>query len=205
MDQELGGVYSKPVAMVAAILSLLVAWPGAPRLRAQAPLGAAMVSGAVRDEYGAVIVHAKVVLTEESKGLIRESASDDRGSFLFPDISAGIYTVAVSKEGFSTWQASKLTLVVGQRAVLDAILRVGELHTVISVSGADAPALDTESNAIGSVIDSEQVRELPLNGRNFLQLALLAGGAADVSSASDILSTNVGHPGRVVVLPGSMP
>jgi hypothetical protein len=68
-----------------------------------------------------------------------------------------------------------------------------------------ATELNAQSNSIGSLVDSAKVRELPLNGRNFLQLALLSGGTNEVSTFSDVFSSNVGPPGRLVVLPGTFP
>jgi hypothetical protein len=85
-----------------------------------------------------------------------------------------------------------LKIEVGQQAALDITLQIGELRTVVTVSSADREALDTKSNVIGTVVDSAQVQELPLNGRNVLQLALLAGGPADISSANNIFTLNVG-------------
>src|SRR6476646_5810775 len=88
-------------------------------LMAQAPLGAAALSGRIRDELESPIAAAKVVITEKSKGLIRESLSDNSGSFLFPSMSAGIYEVRVTKEGFSTHQVDDLEIEVGQRAAVE--------------------------------------------------------------------------------------
>jgi hypothetical protein len=136
---------------------------GVCRLMAQAPLGAAALSGRIRDEQEAPVAAARVVLTEKSKGLVRESLSDNSGSFLFPSMSAGIYEVQVTKEGFSTHQVDDLKIDVGQRAALEITLRIGELRSVMTVASADASALDTESNVIGTVVDSGRVRDLPGN------------------------------------------
>jgi hypothetical protein len=182
-------------------LASLGFWP----LAAQAPSGAAALNGTVRDGHEGAISGAKVILTEKSKGFAHESSSDTSGSFLFPSVNTGIYAVSVMKAGFSTYRMDNLKIEVGQQAALDVTLQVGELRTVVTVSSADTEALDTISNAIGTVVDSARLRELPLNGRNFLQLALLAGGAADISSANNIFTPNVGLPNRAIVLPGTLP
>lgn len=148
---------------------------------------------------------AKISLTDNSKSVNREASSDSSGLFLFPSIGAGTYTVRVEKAGFSTWLLNDLTVEIGQRAVVDVSLRVGQVRTSIAVSAAGAAILNTDSNVIGTVIDSAQVTELPLNGRNFLQLGLLAGGSEDVSPASTAFSANIGSPGRTIVLPGTTP
>ncbi len=172
---------------------------------AQAPLGTGSLGGAVHDPSGAAVVGAKVTLTETSKGLVRESESDQGGSFLFPSAIAGVYAVQIAKSGFNTERIDDLRIEVGQRASITVGLTVGNVQESITVSSPTATELDAESNGIGSLVDSERVRELPLNGRNFLQLALLAGGANEVSPASDVFSSNVGAPGRLVVLPATFP
>jgi hypothetical protein len=174
-------------------------------LVAQAPLGASALSGTVRDPEDMVIAGASITLTETSKGLVRRSESDVSGSFLFPSIEPGTYAVRVTKGGFSTHERDGLTIEIGRRATVDVTLQISELRDVITVSSSDQTALETESNVIGTVVDSGRVRDLPLNGRDFLQLGLLAGGAVDISSANDNIGANVGHPDRMIVLPGTLP
>jgi hypothetical protein len=148
---------------------------------------------------------AKITLTDNSKAMSRESSTDSSGVFLFPSIGAGTYTLRVEKAGFITYLLNDLAIEVGERAVLDVSLQVGPARTSITVSAVDAAILDSESNVIGTVIDSEQVSDLPLNGRNFLQLGLLTGGAEEVSLASNAFAPNIGSPGRTIVLPATMP
>lgn len=174
-------------------------------LAAQAPSGEAALTGTVLDVREEAIPGARILLTEKSKGLTRESFSDTSGSFLFPSVNVGIYTVQVAKLGFATYQMDDLRIEVGQRAALDVTLLIGETRTLVTVSSADTEALETKSNIIGTVVDSAQVRELPLNGRNFLQLALLAAGAADISPANNMFTPNIGPPDRAIVLPGTLP
>jgi hypothetical protein len=173
-------------------------------LAAQAPLGAGALSGTIRDPHDTAVAGAKVALTEKSKGLVRQSESNESGSFLFPSVEPGLYVLGITKPGFNTFQAD-LSIEVGQLATIDVSLRVGEIRNVITVSAADQVLAESESNVIGSVVDFGRVRDLPLNGRNFLQLALLAGGSDDVSPSNDNMSANVGHPARMIVLPGTLP
>ena len=97
-----------------------------------------------------------------------------------------------------------LNVEVGQVATLDVSLKVGQISTVVSVSADKVILLETESNAIGTVVDSARVESLPLNGRDFLQLALLAGGSNPPTGRSDVLSGQVGHPDRGVIIDGNM-
>ena len=188
-------------AIVAALASLL----SASSLFAQATLGSAAVGGVVRDESGAAVPDAKVVLVETARGLAREAPTNSSGAFLFPTISAGVYSLTVSKAAFDTYKLSNVLVEVGERATLDVTLKVGAVSTVVSVSAEQRVLLDTESNAIGSVVDSGRVESLPLNGRNFLQLALLAGGSSQLTGQANVIQTQVGHPDRGVILTGNMP
>ena len=172
---------------------------------AQTLLGVGALGGTIRDESGAMVADAKVSLTEESKGLFRESKSDRGGSFLFPAIIAGVYSIKVEKRGFSPEQINGLKIEIGQHASLVISLRLEELRTAITVKAPTTVELDAESNARGSVVDSEQVRELPLNGRNLLELAELAAGALELSPAKHQFTNNVGPPERTIVLPGTLP
>ncbi len=105
-----------------------------------------------------MVADAKVNLTEESKGLSRESRSDRGGSFLFPAINAGVYSVRVEKRGFSPEQIEGLKIEIGQHASMVISLRLEELRTRITVKAPTTVELDAETNARGSVIDSERVR-----------------------------------------------
>jgi hypothetical protein len=172
---------------------------------AQAPLGAAVLSGTVHDPQDHAIAGARVSLTGKAKGLVRQSESDPTGFFLFPSLEPGVYTVVVNKAGFRVSQVVDLTIEVGQSATVSVVLQIGEVRNVITVSAADQAPIEEESNALGAVVESSSVRDLPLNGRNFLQLGLLTGGAADISPANDNINANVGHPSRMIVLPGTLP
>jgi len=173
-------------------------------LLAQATLGSAAVSGSVRDASEAAIPDAQVVLVETSRHLVRETTTNDAGSFVFPTVGAGIYSLKVTKPAFETYELGDLRVEVGQRAALDVVLKVGAVSNVVLVSAGERLLLATESNAIGTVVDSARVESLPLNGRNFLQLALTAGGAnAPVGNSNN--TSQVGHPDRAVILAGNMP
>src|SRR5947209_10584383 len=171
---------------------------------AQAPLGISALSGIVYDEQNRSIPGARVLVADSSRNQTREAETDSAGSFAFPALDPGTYALAVSKPGFKTYRYEDLHLEVGQRAVVSVSMSIGETRTVVTVT-ATANLMDPNSNGIGSVVDSERVRDLPLNGRNFLQLGLLAGGAADISTANDNVAAQVGHSARMIVLPGAMP
>ena len=171
----------------------------------QTTLSQGALSGMVRDDSGASIAGAKLILTEEYKGLVRESESNRDGSFLFPSLIAGVYSVRLEKEGFKAEQMKDVRIDVGEVVSVDITVQVGEIRTTIDVHLPTETELNAESNAIGSVVDSSRVQQLPLNGRNFLDLALLAAGTVNVSPANNLFSSNVGPPSRTIVLPATLP
>ncbi len=173
---------------------------GSSSLQAQGVSGSASVAGTVSDESGAVIPGASVTLINVARGQEQEIQSNEAGNYAYPDVTPGVYTIRVSNEGFETQEITDLEVVVGARAVANVELKVGAVTNVVTVEAA-AVLLETESNAIGTVVDKERVNELPLNGRNFLQLALLAGGAAPAEGRASF-EGQIGHPGRFVVIGG---
>ncbi len=172
---------------------------------AQTTLSVGSVGGAIRDESKGVIVGAKVILTEESKGLVRETESGSDGRFLFPSTIPGSYSLRVEKQGFNSGRMTGLRLEIGEQASVEITLRVGEVRATITVTTPTAADLNAESNTISSTVDSSQVHQLPLNGRNFLQLAKLSAGTVDTNASSNLFSVNVGPPDRTIVLPGTLP
>ena len=178
--------------------------PGLP-YAAGATLGTGSVGGIIRDESGGLVAGAKVVLTEKSKRLVHASETDNSGSFLFPSLLSGAYTLYAERQGFRAYKVDDLAVEVGEAASLSITLTLGDLRTVVTVEAPSSTELGSESNTLGSVVDSKRVQDLPLNGREFLQLALLAGGATDIGPANTLSSANVGPPEREIILPGTFP
>lgn len=176
--------YGRALAMLAGSASLLYG---------QATLGSATVAGTVRDPSGLAVPAANVSLIDTARGLSRTALTNESGAYIFPNVPAGDYRVQVAKDGFDTQSVQGIQLQVGQTAALDVTLRVGAVSTVVSVSGEQAVLLETESNVIGTVVDSDRVQSLPLNGRNFLQLALISAGANEVTGRSDMYTSQIGH------------
>ena len=152
-----------------------------------------------------MVAGAKVLLIDESKGVVRGSGSDSSGSFLIAPVIPGHYSVRIEKEGFNTERVERLWIEVGEQASLLITLHVGASRTEITVQAPSATDLNAESNTLGSVVDFRQVQDLPLNGRHFLELGELSAGARNVTSASNLFSTNIGPPGRTISLPGTLP
>ncbi|MBI3697069.1 MAG: TonB-dependent receptor [Acidobacteria bacterium] len=187
---------------IAAVLGAVLA--AAPLLCGQATLGSATISGTVRDQTGLAAPQAKVVLSDTARGFSRESATNESGAYIFPNVPAGDYALQVTKEGFEAQEVKNIRVQVGQVAELDVTLSIGRVSTVVSVSGEQMTLIETESNVVGTVVDSERVQSLPLNGRNFLQLALIAAGSNEVTGRADVYTGQVGHPSRAVAITGNM-
>ena len=146
---------------------------GLSRLAAQG--ATATISGTVTDSSGAAIPEAAIQVKNIGTGAQQTTASDGQGRFRVPDLGVGDYEIQASKMGFSTVLHKGITLTVGNQAVVDFALAVGQQSQTVTVE-AQASQLETSNGAVGSLTDQTQVHELPLNGRNFEQLILLAPG-----------------------------
>lgn len=134
------------------------------------------MEGTVFDPAGAAIPQAKVTLRNAATGLARATSTAETGYYSFPLLPVGTYELEVSHAGFASRIVSGLLLQVGQPARVDVALELAHAQSVIRVD-AQPPLVETASPAIGDEIDNARVRLLPLNGRQFSQLALLAAGA----------------------------
>ena len=134
------------------------------------------LEGLVLDPTGAAIPAASVQLRNTATGQIRQTPTDDHGFYSFPLLPVGTYELKTSKAGFASRIISGLLLQVGETARVDVHLELPRAHTQIRVA-SQPPLVQTASPALGDEISNQRVSLLPLNGRQFSQLALLAAGA----------------------------
>lgn len=139
---------------------------------AQAPVGT--ISGVVADETGAVIPNASVKIRNKATGVERELLSGSDGSYSAPALPAAVYEVRVEVKGFRT-VIRDATVETGLTTTADIRLPVGQTSEVVNVEAATAQ-IEYEKNAIDGVVTRQQIEDLPLNGRNFLQLAAIEPG-----------------------------
>jgi hypothetical protein len=132
----------------------------------------AEIHGTVFDPTGAPLTHATITITDTAKGWTRVLHSNDRGEYELPQLEPDIVSVAVEAPGFRRSVREGITLQTGQQAQLDFKLDTGDVTQTVSVV-ADASQVQTENGAQGTVIETRKIVELPLNGRNFFQLAQL--------------------------------
>ncbi|MGH9451072.1 MAG: carboxypeptidase regulatory-like domain-containing protein, partial [Terriglobia bacterium] len=137
----------------------------------------AQITGQVTDASGARIPGASVTIKNAATGIASRTVTTTVGYYTLTALPPGNYAITVEKTGFGTTTRSGITLNVAQSARLDVTLQVSGQVQRVSVTGTTAPLLQSESPTLGTVIGSQQVVELPLNGRNFLQLATLTPGA----------------------------
>jgi hypothetical protein len=133
----------------------------------------AEVLGTVRDPQGSVIPKAAVTLANQETGIEAKATTDDNGNFLFSQVKVGKYTVTAESPGFSKAVAADINVDVNARQRVDLTMAVGQVTESVNVTGV-ASALTTDSSEHGQVISMQQVAELPLNGRNYAELALLS-------------------------------
>ena len=140
-----------------------------------AQLPTATVNGLVTDQQGAAVVGAHVMVTSKATGLSRETTSGTDGRYAIPGLLPGDYIERVSATGFGTSEVSNLHLDVGQAVTQDVSLKVAKVGEVVTVTGGEAAVNTTQSEVQGTIVEST-VENIPLNGRNFLELAFLLPG-----------------------------
>jgi hypothetical protein len=133
------------------------------------------VLGTVKDSSGAVIPGATVTLKNVATGITASAVTGADGSYQFLNVRVGTYTVRAELQGFSAAEAKDVAVTVNARQRVDLALAVGNVGETVEVTGA-SPLLETDSSDRGQVIAKEQIVNLPLNGRNYADLALLSPG-----------------------------
>ncbi|MBI3697981.1 MAG: carboxypeptidase regulatory-like domain-containing protein, partial [Acidobacteria bacterium] len=133
------------------------------------------ISGVVSDATGAVVPNAKVTVTEVETGIQTPLVTNSAGFYSAPALKPGKYSLSVAASGFRTETRTGLELRVQERLALDFQLEVGAATSEITVTAA-APLLESETSSLGQVIQERTITDLPLNGRNFIQLATLGAG-----------------------------
>ena len=133
------------------------------------------ILGSVTDASRAGVGQASVTVLDVATGLPRKVVTAADGGYVVPNLKPGEYTVTTSAAGFNTETVQGIVLQVNQTARVDVVLQVGDVTQQITVEGA-APVIASENATVGEVVDNRKVVELPLNGRQYLQLALLTPG-----------------------------
>jgi Carboxypeptidase regulatory-like domain/TonB-dependent Receptor Plug Domain len=139
------------------------------------------VSGTVNDPTGAAIPRATVTLSSQNTNVNRTTLANQDGRFIFTNVLTGVYAVRVEAPGFKKTEENNITVQVNQILALNYTLTVGNVEEKVEVTASSA-SLQTASSALGTVIDSRAVNDLPLNGHNFTQLLTLTPGVTPVQN-----------------------
>jgi hypothetical protein len=131
------------------------------------------ITGVVTDSSGGLVVGATVTVTNPETGVTRNATTNTAGNYTFPALLPGIYNVKSEMQGFQAEIRNGVELQVQQVARIDFQLKVGSMAETIEVTGG-APLLNTENATVGTVIENKRIVDLPLNGRNFIQLIALS-------------------------------
>jgi outer membrane receptor protein involved in Fe transport len=165
-----------------AALAVLLLLP----LAARAQTIGGTVSGHVKTEAGSPLSGAKVDARNLATGITRSAAAEASGFYRLPELSAGLYDLTVSAQGFATEVRSGIRIFIGQQSTLDFTLKVAAVAEVVTVEG-ETPIVEATKSAIGAGITRQQIDQLPLPDRSFTSLAFLAPGITpSVTDGSDI-------------------
>ena len=155
---------------------------------AAAQVAPSAIVGTVSDPSGAVLADVEVTITDLTTGSSRVVQTGADGNYTAENAKPGSYEISAKKSGFKETRITGIVLQVAQRARIDVLLQVGTVSQQVEVQGA-APSLETETSSVGKVITTHDVINLPLNGRNFLQLATLIPGVSKTYSPSYMETT----------------
>lgn len=145
------------------------------------------LAGTVADKTGSVISEATVKITSQDTGLTRFGRTDDSGHYLVPLLPVGHYTIKVESQGFQTTEQKDIRLQVDEQREINFTLALAAVSSTVEVS-ANEVAVETTNPTLGQVITSEEVADLPLNGRDFVQLATLTAGATQETNPNSFFT-----------------
>lgn len=151
----------------------------------------ATLSGTVTDPSGANVPHARVMVHSLGTGTDREIETDAAGMYSVPSLQPGDYRVQATASGFSTYTLQRVTLNVGQVAVVNMRLSVSAVGETVEVSTASTE-IESQTITVGQVINNTTVQDLPLNGRHFLDLTVLTPGGVVAPTAGNLTTPNRG-------------
>src|SRR5882757_8365606 len=170
--------------------------------QAYAQVAGATLTGTVKDSSGAVIPNAQISITDLATSVSRSISSNAAGLYTAPNLSPGNYEVRVTSTGFRTQVQRGITLTVGAQQQLDITMQVGQITQTVEIT-TEAPTVELTSSELGATVNSTTVRELPLNGRSWTDLANLQPGVVVATSHANV-DVNRGY-GAQLSISGARP
>jgi hypothetical protein len=134
------------------------------------------INGTIKDATGLAVPGAAIKVTQTATGAVRATTSETGGEYVLPNLPVGPYLLEVAKEGFTRYAQKGIILQVDTNPTIDVILQVGAVSEQVLVE-ANAAQVETRTTSIGQVVNNQQIAEMPLNGRNPIELVFLAGMA----------------------------
>ena len=165
--------------------------------RVEAQVAGATISGSVKDPSGAAVSGAQVSITDAATGILHAATTDSSGFYSVPNLLPGKYDVKVLKDGFAPALVEGITLSVGAQQSVNLALAVGTATERVQVDSA-APTVELNTSAMTSEVDGNEIRELPLNGRDWAQLATLEPGVNAVRNQSPVGGVSTGDVVRAL-------
>ena len=172
---------------------IAILWTG----QAYAQVAGATLTGTVKDASGAVVPNAQVSITDVATGVGRSVTSNAAGLYTAPNLSPGSYEVRVTSAGFRTQVERGITLTVGAQQQLDITMQVGQITQTVEIT-TEAPTVELTSSELSATVNSTTVRELPLNGRSWTDLAVLQPGVV-ASTTHPSVDVNRGYGGQLSI------
>ncbi|HJZ68905.1 MAG TPA: carboxypeptidase-like regulatory domain-containing protein, partial [Blastocatellia bacterium] len=175
---------------------MLVCWA-----RAEAQLGTASVTGTVSDQNGAAVAQARVTLKNKATGQSREARTGDDGIYTIQNLSPAVYEVRVEAQGFAAGLVDNVDVRVGEVPTVNVSLKPAGATETVQITASEAVRVDTTTSQVAGAISDQTLASLPLNGRNFLDLAFLIPGNApapnyDPTKTTTIEVSSAGQLGR---------
>jgi len=152
---------------------------------AQSEVGGATMNGTVTDSSGAAVPNAKVTALNQGTGLTRSTLTNDAGLYNLLRLPVGTYDLNIERQGFKTARKTAITLSVGALVTFDVAMEVGAVQEAVTVT-AEVPLVESTRSQTSTVINAKSVSDLPLNGRNFLDFALLTPGVSRDPRSGDL-------------------
>ena len=150
----------------------------------QAQVTGGTISGTVTDSSGKLVANAHISIANIETGVVRDVTSNDEGFYSAPNLQAGSYKITFTAPGFKTDTKAGISLTVAATVTLDEMFRVGSISETVTVA-SELPAVQTSSSDISAVVNATTVRELPLNGRSWTDLAQLQPGVSAIHTQPD--------------------
>jgi hypothetical protein len=171
-------------------------------------VASAQISGQIADPSGAAVPRAKVTAIQTETKLVRTTVSGQDGSYVLPNLPVGPYRLEMQAAGFQTYLQTGIQLQVSDNPTINVSLQVGDVTRQVEVS-AGAIMVQTQSTSLSQIIDQRSVVDLPLNGRNALQLVMLAGSASDrgpaLTQSNDLTGSKIWPSSNALAVAGGQP